>query len=157
MNANFQVQPLPRSRFSHLFGLTDEALLRQGAQRCIVDAMPGYPCRVSLRDASVGERVILLHFEHHRVNGPYRASGAIYVRELAEDAAFGVGEVPEMLLRRPQSLRAYGANGCLLAADVHDGAEVPVALHRLFANDNIAYVHAHNARPGCFNCNFVRI
>lgn len=34
----------------------------------IVDKKPGFPCRVSLTDADLGETVLLVPFHHHEVS-----------------------------------------------------------------------------------------
>ena len=83
-------QGLAASGFSHLFGLSDDALNLRGMRRMIVDAKPGFPCRVTLEDAEPGERVLLLAFEHQPAHSPFRASGPIFVRE-GEYAMFGDG------------------------------------------------------------------
>jgi hypothetical protein len=156
MSVSFQAKALPASRFAHLWTLTDAELRAIGAERQVADAQPGYPCRISLQDAAVGERVILLHFEHHPVAGPYRAAGPIFIREHARETAFGPGEIPGMLLCRPLSLRVYDATGRMLSATVTEGPAIRATLEGCFDDPAVAYVHAHNARPGCFNCAFVR-
>ena len=51
--------------------------------RTRVTTRPGYPCRISLQDAEVGEEVLLLTFRHQAVASPYAASGPIYIRRSA--------------------------------------------------------------------------
>src|SRR5262245_19292779 len=104
--------------------MNDEQLRERGAVRRTVDASPGYPCRVSLVDAEIGERVILVNFEHQPANTPYRASHAVYVRENASQAQPKVGEIPEALRRRLLSVRAFDDEGMMLEADVVDGREL---------------------------------
>ena len=122
----------------------------------VVDAKPGYPCRVSLADAEVGETVILLTHTHHEVESPYRASGPIFVRQGAAAAGLAPGEVPAMLLHRQLSLRAYDAGAMMVRSEVLDGSELEAAIGRCFADPQIAYLHVHNARPGCYNCRVER-
>jgi len=153
----FQISALPLEPFLPLFSLTDDELLARGARRCVVDAKPGYPCRVSLRDAEIGEKVILLTHTHHPVDGPYQASGPIYVRESAEPARLEPGEVPEVVGGRLLSLRAYNAKGLMRAAEVFEGHELEQQIERLFADPKVAYLHVHNARPGCFSCRVDRV
>jgi hypothetical protein len=85
---SFRITGLPAETSSSLFALPDHELAARGAIRRITDDRPVYPCRVSLTDAGPGQEVILVHFEHHAVATPYRASHAIYVRpgELTYDA-----------------------------------------------------------------------
>jgi len=39
----------------------------------------------------------------------------------------------------------------LIDADVIDGREVESLIERLFANPRVAYIHAHNAKHGCYS------
>ena len=144
----FQILGLPAAPFQPLFALDDAALAAHQAVRRVADAAPGYPCRVSLRDAAPGETVVLVHYEHHAVASPFRASHAIYVREHAEPAALAPDEVPVMLRSRLLSLRAFDAAGMLVAADVVEGRELEPALERLLCG--AAYLHVHFAKPGCY-------
>ena len=67
---SFQIQALPSAQFEPLFALSDSELTKVRAARMIVDSKPGYPCRVSLADAEIGETVILLNFEHQSADSP---------------------------------------------------------------------------------------
>jgi hypothetical protein len=51
----FQISPLPHRQFSHLFGKMDEELAAIGIVAMTADSKPGFPCRVSLRDAEPGD------------------------------------------------------------------------------------------------------
>jgi hypothetical protein len=146
----FQVQALPQSVFSPLFELDDDALTARGAVRRVADHAPGFPCRVSLRDAEPGERVLLLNYEHHAARSPFRSTYAIYVREGAEEARPAPGEVPEMLRTRLLSVRAFDEVGMLLDADVVEGHSVEATMTRLFERRDASYLHLHFARPGCY-------
>ena len=153
----FRISALPLSQFQHLFALSDSELAARGMRRVIADEHPGFPCRVSLVDAQPGETLILLNHLHHDVDGPYRGSGPIYVRERATPADPAPGEVPELLRRRLLSLRAYDAAGMLRMAEVVEGRELPALVTGMFADPEVAYLHAHNARPGCYNCRIDRV
>ena len=65
MKTNFRIVGLPLAQFERLFSLDNNELAQKGARRLIVDAKPGFPCRVSLQDAEIGERVILARFVLH--------------------------------------------------------------------------------------------
>ncbi|MFN8012819.1 MAG: DUF1203 domain-containing protein [Holophagaceae bacterium] len=150
MALSFRISALPREPFEALFALGELELARLGMRRRLAREKPGYPCRVSLEDASVGESVLLLPFEHHAVDSPYRASGPIYVREGAVRASPGAGEVPAFFRHRLLSARAYSAKGMMRDAEVVEGTDLEAALEALFADPKVAYVHLHNAKPGCF-------
>lgn len=156
MNASFQIVALPAERFAPLFDRSDEELAAIGARRVTVDARPGFPCRVSLADAEIGETVLLLPYTHHDVSTPYRGSGPIYIRRGVAAANPKVNEIPVLLRHRLLSIRGYDAAGMMAAADVVDGGELEAAIQRLFADERVRYLDVHNARPGCFNCRVVR-
>ena len=147
---SFQITGLPLSRFSPLFSMSDVELSRQGAVRVTADERPGFPCRVSLQDAEVGEKLILLNYEHLPVATPYRSSHAIYVRESATEAQLGIDEVPQQMRPRLLSLRAFDANGMMKAADVVPGTGVEKLIEQMFADPSIAFLHVHNAKWGCY-------
>jgi hypothetical protein len=151
---NFQVSALPLAPFQPLFALSDAELAQRNIVRQVTDKHPSYPCRVSLRDAAIGERLLLLNYEHLAVASPFRSSHAIYVRENAVEAHPEVNEVPDMLARRLLSVRAFDDAGMMQAADVVQGSDVEPLIERLLGDAKVAYLHAHNARLGCY---FARI
>jgi len=146
----FRITGLPAKRFAHLFGLADTELARHRALRKTCDEKPGFPCRVSLEDAEPGESVLLLNYEHLPVDSPYRASHAIYVRERQLPTFDEVDAVPPALLPRLLAVRGFDAHGMMVAAEVVEGRAMVPLVEQFFANDEIAYLHAHFARRGCF-------
>lgn len=150
--SRFQLSGLDHRQFQSLFALDDAGLAARRAVRCIADSAPGYPCRISLDDAVIGETLLLLPYLHQPASSPYRSSGPIYVRHAATQPVLAPGEVPPYVTRRLISLRAYDHRDMMMAADVHEGTEVRDALEQLFARAEVAYVHLHNARQGCFSC-----
>lgn len=118
----------------------------------LADKKPGFPCRISLQDAEIGEEVILFHYKHHVTDSPYRASGAVFIRRAAKTAVLQPNEVPEMLMFRLLSLRGYNSDGIMQKALVTAGEKLQVDLPALFENQLIAYIHIHNAKEGCFHC-----
>jgi hypothetical protein len=147
---SFRIIGLPAERFSHLFALTDHELAAQGAVRRIADdRTPGYPCRVSLTDSQPGDELVLVNYEHHGVDSPYRMRFAIYVRP-GEETYDRVDEVPEQLRIRTLAVRAFDADAMMLGWDLVDGCHLIAAMDRLFANPQAAYLHIHYAAPGCY-------
>ena len=147
---DFRVSGLDRAEFVSLFGLSDEELRERGAVRRVADSKPGFPCRVSLQDAEPGETLLLLNYEHLPVASPYRASHAIYVRESAQTAKPAVNEVPDVLRTRLLSLRAYDRAGMMIEADVAPGKDIEPVIERMLSHPDVEFIHAHNAKPGCF-------
>jgi len=146
----FRVVGLPSSLFRELYGLSDRELAERGIQVKIADHVPGFPCRVSLRDAPVGSRMLLLNFEHQPANTPYRSAHAIFVEDGAEQAHPGVNEVPEVLARRTLSVRAFDAAGDMLDGVVVNGREAAAVFDRLLSDPDAAYLQVHNAGRGCY-------
>jgi hypothetical protein len=150
MVMSFRITGLPAERFAHLFALSDQELAAQGAVRRIADGrMPGYPCRVSLTDSRAGDDLILVNYEHHGVDSPYRMRFAIYVRE-GDTRYDAIDQVPEQLRTRPLAVRAFDIEAMMTGCELVDGREVEAAIERLFANPKAAYLHVHFAAPGCY-------
>ncbi len=146
---SFRIRGLAPERFAPLFAMTDAQLADRHALRCMADAKPGFPCRISLADAEPGSEVILVNYEHLPVDSPYRASHAIYVS--AETERFdAVDVVPPALRERLLSVRAFDAAGMMLDADVTDGAMLESLIARFLDNREVEYLHAHFARRGCY-------
>ena len=146
----FQISALNIDQFNHLFGQDQEALEKQGIRRIVVDNKPGFPCRVSLQDAEVGEKVLLMNYEHQPKPTPFQSSHAIFGREWASQAKPDRNEVPEMFRHRLLSVRAFDASGMMIDADVIDGEHLESLIEHLLANKSTDNLHIHNARLGCY-------
>jgi Protein of unknown function (DUF1203) len=147
----FRITGLSAEPFRHLYGLSDQELALRGVKRYIADKRPGFPDRIEMRDALVGEKLLLLNHVCQPAETPYRASHAVFVREGAESAYDRVDEVPEVMRARLLSLRAYDAEGMMLDADVVDGKDIESVISRFFALPHVEYIHAHNAKRGCYS------
>jgi hypothetical protein len=156
MQPNFRIVALAAAQFAPLFAMNADQLAKRGARRMRVDAKPGFPCRVSLIDADIGETVILLPFVHHEVASPYRAAGPIFVRENAAQADLSIGEIPELVSIRTLSVRAYDKNSMMIDAAVVAGSEIKAHIEKVFADRDIAYLHLHSAAAGCYSCKVER-
>lgn len=132
--------------------MDNSELEKIGAIRMTVDKKPGYPCRVSLEDAEIGEEVILLTYQHHKTNSPYQSNGPIFVRKIAKTATLDINEIPKMLNHRLLSVRGFDKKGIMKEATVTEGHTLREMLNKIFDNQEISYVHIHNAKPGCYNC-----
>lgn len=153
----FQVLALESADFSHLYGLSDEALRAQGIVPVIADANPGYPCRVSLDFAPLGERLLLMNYEHHAAESPFASRYAIYVRDGAQSLDLEPGELPPVFQRRsPIAVRAFDGAGMLKTAELVEGPEAGAVFNRLLDREDIDYIHAHYAAYGCFAAQVVR-
>lgn len=145
----FQITGLDPAPFAHLHAMSDEQLKLGGAERVRVTEKPAAPCRISLDDAEIGESVILLNYTHQGADTPYHQQGPIFIRET--NARFSSRDViPPALARRTLSLRGFDANNMMIEAELTEGAEATALIERFFGNPNVAYIHAHYARRGCF-------
>jgi hypothetical protein len=147
MSMSFRISGLPAAPFARLFGLSDDELRKHGAVRRI--AQHNAPCRISLTDAQPGDEVLLVNYEHHPVDSPYRMRFAIYVRR-GEEQYVAVDQVPEQLRTRMLAVRAFDANAMMVAWEVVDGQQVDEVIERLFTDPEAAYLHVHYAAPGCY-------
>jgi len=152
----FRIHALPAAQFQPLFALPDDELAARDIRREVAERPNASPCRVSLRDAEPGERLLLLPYEHHAVTTPYRASGPVYVRENATEAMPSIDEVPDQLRRRLLSIRAYGDDAMMRIADVVDGRDLESLVARLFERADVDYLHVHFAKYGCYACRITR-
>jgi Protein of unknown function (DUF1203) len=152
----FTVSGLPIEKFRPLFGLDDAALAERGVLRRKVGAGDRAPCRITLEDAAVGETVLLLNYEHQPAASPYRSNYAIYVSEAATETRRLTDALPGVFRGRSLALRAFDAQGLLVGAELTENDGVRAAIERQFANPEAAYLHVHNAVPGCYSARIDR-
>lgn len=152
----YRVTGLPVAPFRPFFALGEDELNARGMRRLTAGEKPGFPCRVTLQEAEPGETLILLSYEHHRADLPYRAQGPIFVRENATQPFDRVNEIPPVLRGRFLSLRAYDRGGMMSDADVIEGTKVEDLIMRLLADDATQTIHVHYARQGCYACKVER-
>jgi hypothetical protein len=145
----YRIRGIDPAPYRHLYSLSDEELAAQGIVRMTVTAKPSFPCRVSLTDRDIGERVLLLNHCSHE-SGPYRASHAIFVTEGADEPAEYVDEVPPVFGPRILSLRGFEKDGMMTEAILTQPGEADAGIRKLFENPAIETIHAHNATRGCF-------
>lgn len=154
---SYRVLGLDPSPFIPLYGLSDSELASRGMRRCLVSEAHAAPDRIELRDAEVGETVLLLNHCYLDVAGPYRGTHAIFVREGATRRFDAVGTLPDALRRRLISLRAFDADGMMVDAEVAEGRELEPLIARFLADPHVAFLHAHHARRGCYAARIERM
>lgn len=153
---DFRISGLSVAPFVPLFALSDAVLAARDIVRRVCDATPGYPCRISMVEAEPGETVLLLQYEHQPAASPYRSAGPIFVREAARETFSAVNAIPALVRSRLLSVRAYDAAGMMLDAEVIEGTALEPVIDRFFAIEGVHYLHAHNARRGCYSCRIDR-
>ena len=152
----FQILPLEKEQFTQLFKLDDAALKARRAVRMVADEKPGYPCRISLEDAEVGETVILLNYEHLTTDTPYCAKAAIFVRRDGTQASLGINEIPTSFRKRLVAARAFDKDGMMVDADIAEGPEQADMIERLLKISQVDYLHLHWAKFGCYAAKVVK-
>ena len=153
---SFQVNPLSSALFQHLYNKSDDELLTVGAHAYIADEYPGFPCRVELRDAEPGERLILTNFQHQSAGSPYKSSHAIFIIDGAVEQRPNPNEVSKVLARRQLSVRAFDTTGMMLDGVIVDGADAANCFNVLLENTEVEYLHTHYAGRGCFAAKVTR-
>jgi hypothetical protein len=151
----YRIKGIDPTPYRSLFGLSDDELAERGAVRMTV-ADPTFPCRVSLTDRALGEKVLLVNHVSHDVANPYRASHAIFVTETDEQPAEYVDQVPPVFEKRILSLRGFDADGMMADAILTQPGGADAGIRQLFANPEIETIHAHNATRGCFSARIER-
>jgi Protein of unknown function (DUF1203) len=154
--SSFKIAGLQPAKFAKYFGKTDDELSVLGARRYVVDEHPGFPDRIEMRDLEIGERAILLNYEHMDKPSPYRASHAIFIREGASEAYDREDEIPEVMTSRLLSARSFSTDGMMLDADVLPGTELRDWILKSFADPAVDFIDVHNAKRGCFSGRVLR-
>lgn len=125
-------------------------------ERYVADAKPGYPCRQCLRDAEIGETLILVSHDPFSVDSPYRSRSPIFLHEQRCAPSNGVDGLPDQLTCRQLSVRSFDEQALMIDAAVIDGTTLDDQLQRFFANDDTSEVHVHNASRGCWATSVTR-
>jgi len=144
----YRIEGLNPAQFAGLFAMSDEELAERNARRAVADG-PGFPCRITLEEAEVGEELVLVNHVSHDAATPFRASHAIFVRKDANPACH-VDEVPDLFATRTLGLRGFDSEGMLRGALLAQPGEADGKIRALFGQPEIAEIHAHNAALGCF-------
>ncbi len=147
---HFQFTGLDATPFASLFDLTEAELAARHIVKMTADSQPGYPCRISLKEAPMGRDVLLLNHSHLEVASPYASRHAIFVADGSEPAHLEPDAIPDVVTNRLVSLRAFDGADHIVDADVCDGDTARVVLEHFFANPAICYVDVHAAKRGCF-------
>lgn len=128
-----------------------DALRAGGGIGYVVDEHPGFPCRQCLRDAEIGEEMILVSHDpfDESSSSPYRSASPIFLHRMP-CAPPDVEEIPEQLTRRRLSVRAFDTSDMMLDAALIDGRELAPTIERLLENTAVDHLHVHNEPRGCF-------
>lgn len=128
---------------------TADELRAQGGISYVTDSKPGYPCRQCLRDAEIGEEVLLVSHDPFTESSPYRCASPIFIHATS-CTPFAELSVPEQLARGDRSVRAFDRSAMMLDATLIQGEDLEPTIARLFDNPEIDHLHVHNEPRGCW-------
>src|SRR5262249_59094994 len=124
-------------------------LATRGAVRRVAEKRtPGAPCRISLTDAEAGEELLLVNYEHHPVDSPYRMRFAVYVRK-GEEQYDAIDDVPEQLRLRTLAVRSFDTDAMMAGWElVEAGGGLEATIGRMFARLRGAHLPTPHPAPG---------
>ncbi|MEX0317749.1 MAG: DUF1203 domain-containing protein [Ruegeria sp.] len=119
----------------------------------------GNPCRHCLRYIPEGEEMLILAHRPFSETHPYAETGPIFLcarpcARYEED-----GEMPEALINSPDYLiKGYGRDDRIVygTGAVTPTDEIGVAVARIFARDDVAYIHVRSSRNNCYQARIDR-
>jgi len=117
----------------------------------VVDSAGGTPLRCCLREANIGERVVLIAYQPATVGGPYAEVGPVFIHAEACEGYTDAHRYPDSFRQRRQLLRAYDADGRIVDAMIaQNGDEAEGGCAAFFARPDVAYIHSRNVLYGCY-------
>lgn len=137
-------------------GANADALRATGGRMYVADHKPGFPCRQCLRDAEVGEELILVSHDPFTRETPYRSASPIFLHREPCGEPLPSMPVPEQLTVRQLSVRSFDADEMMIRAAVIDGAELAAVITDRFEDPAADQVHVHFAERGCWATNVSR-
>ncbi|MEO7398711.1 MAG: DUF1203 domain-containing protein [Ilumatobacteraceae bacterium] len=138
----FRLEPISPS--------TADSLRARGGPVFVADAEPGYPCRQCLRDAAIGDELVLVSHDPFDVDSPYRSASPIFLHRQPCGQPADDNELPEQLTSRMLSVRSFDRDAMMIDAAVIGGTDLRATIDRLFTDDSAQRIHVHNATRGCW-------
>jgi hypothetical protein len=152
---HFQIKPISDQQLRQIEnGAT--SVYGNPVQKIVVDQSPGYPCRLSLKDAKVGEEVYLFSHRPFEGQNPYCEIGPVFVHAEATQARLAPNEIPDAIKCRPVIVRSYSADETLLSGDPADRENVEQVIEQCLDRDGVDFLHIRAALTGCYLCKVER-
>jgi len=109
------------------------------------------PCRRCLRDAKVGEALVLAPYNPFTRTSPYAGEGPVFVHANGCEPFRSVPDtVSEQVHGRVLAVRAYDADAMMTEAAVLPGEGFVDHIAARLTDEHVAFLHVHFAGPGCF-------
>lgn len=116
----------------------------------IADSNPGYPCRQCLKDAEVGDELVLVSYDPFDRDSPYRSASPIYLHKHTCEPAPNSADIPIQFSRRTLAVRAYDKEAMMVDAAVTNGSALDEVIRSFLVNDPVDFIFVHNAPQGCW-------
>jgi hypothetical protein len=126
-----------------------DRLRAAGGVTYVADCKPGFPCRQCLRDAEIGDEMLLLSYDPFTASSPYRCASPIFIHSTPCEPDDQEG-LPVQLTSRTLSVRGFDNAAMMLDAALIEGDDLAKTIESLFDNPAIDHLHVHNASRGCF-------
>ena len=133
-----------------------DRLRARGGITYVADEKPGFPCRQCLRDAEVGDELLLVSFEPFTASSPSRSASPIFIHSTSctpDDSA----ELPTQLTSRKLSIRAFDTDAMMLDAALIEGVDLRKTIEELLDNPSVDVLHVHNEPRGCWAARIERV
>jgi len=127
-----------------------DRLRAAGGISYVADEKPGFPCRQCLRDAEIGDEMILVSYDPFEESSPYRSASPIFLHASSCAEFDDADGLPEQLTCRNLSVRGFDGAAMMQDGVVIDGRDLHATIDDLFTNPAIEYLHVHNAGRGCW-------
>jgi Protein of unknown function (DUF1203) len=113
----------------------------------------GYgPCRLCLRDFAVGvDRRLLFTLDPFHGLEPFPMPGPVFIHESECDRHPEHGGFPADLQSHDLTVVAYGRGRLQRAEERVPGDGIENAIARLFARDDVDYLHVRDTQAGCYD------
>ena len=126
-----------------------------GGVTYVADSKPGFPCRQCLRDAEIGDEMLLVSYDPFTASSPYRCASPIFIHS-APCSSDDRQDLPVQLTIRTLSVRGFDSASMMLDAALIEGTDLSFTIETLFDNPAIDHLHVHNASRGCFAARVMR-
>lgn len=135
---------------------TAAALRKAGGPVSIADATPGYPCRQCLRDAEIGEALILVAHDPFILDSPYRRTSPIFLHRDPCPPWVDTGVLPAQMTGRTLTVHSFDDDEMMIDAALVEGIQAREAFHALLADPAVRRLDVHNVPRGCWAVSVVR-
>jgi hypothetical protein len=108
------------------------------------------PCRHCLQFISAGMEQTLFTYDAFAGQEKLPLPGPVYVHKEACERYPEDGGYPAALRGSPRTLNAYGRGRKLVAQEYVQGANVDETIDRLFAREDVDYIHVRSTTAGCY-------